>query len=160
MTNQSATAAQIRLATIAGCIVAFLSFGFSAAFGVFLSPITEATGWGREVFSLSVAIQLLFWGVTQPIAGILADRRGPGGVLAAGAILAAIGYLLRGQIVDPTVFVLSGVIVGIGTGAASFPVVIVALARSWRPNAAASSSASAPPPPRWGCSSRHPPRWR
>ena len=116
-------------AIIAGCVIAFLSFGFAASFGVFLVPVTEATGWGREVFSLSIAVQLLFWGITQPLAGAVADRRGAARVLGFGAVAAALGFLLRGQVIDPTVFVLSGAIVGIGTGAASFPVVIVALGK-------------------------------
>ena len=29
-------------------------------------------GWGREVFSLSLAIQALMWGITQPLAGMFA----------------------------------------------------------------------------------------
>ena len=32
--------------------------------------MSEELGWGREVFSLSVAVQMLCWGITQPLAGI------------------------------------------------------------------------------------------
>jgi len=120
---------ELNAAIIAGCVVAFLSFGFAASFGVFLSPMSADLDWNREVFSLSVAIQALFWGLTQPIAGLIADRKGSARVLAAGAVLAALGFLLRGSIVRPDVFIWSGVIVGIGTGACSFPVVVVALGK-------------------------------
>ena len=116
-------------AILAGCVVAFLGFGFSASFGVFLRPMSAELGWGREIFSLSVAIQALFWGITQPVAGMVADRYGTARVLAFGAICAALGFFLRGSVVNPEVFVLSGVIVGIGTGACSFPIVIVALGK-------------------------------
>ena len=119
----------VSAAIVAGCIVAFISFGFAATFGVFLRPMSSDLGWGREVFSLSLAVQALFWGVTQPLAGIVADKRGAASVLAVGAVLSAVGFALRGLIIDPTVFVLSGIIVGIGTGACSFPVVIVALGK-------------------------------
>ena len=34
---------------IAGCIVSFVSFGFSASFSVFLWPMSADRGWGREV---------------------------------------------------------------------------------------------------------------
>ncbi len=122
-------AATINAAIMAGCIIAFLGFGFSATFGVFLRPMSADLGWGREVFSLSVAVQALAWGVTQPFAGMAADKYGTARVLAFGAISAALGFFLRGSVMNPEVFVLSGVIVGIGTGACSFPVVIAALSK-------------------------------
>ena len=119
----------IQHAIIAGCIISFISFGFSASFSVFLRPMSADLGWGREVFSLSLAIQVLMWGVAQPLAGAYADKHGPTQVLAFGAIFAALGFALRGILLDETMFILTGFIVGIGTGACSFPVVIVALGK-------------------------------
>ena len=119
----------ILYAIIAGCVISFVSFGFSASFSVFLRPMSADLGWGREVFSLSLAIQALMWGITQPIAGAYADKHGSARVLAFGAIFAALGYALRGIFLDETLFILTGFIVGIGTGACSFPVVIVALGK-------------------------------
>jgi len=119
----------ILYAIIAGCIISFVSFGFSASFSVFLRPMSADLGWGREVFSLSLAIQALMWGITQPIAGAYADKHGSTRVLAFGAIFAALGFALRGIFLDETLFILTGFIVGIGTGACSFPVVIVALGK-------------------------------
>ena len=119
----------IQHAIIAGCIISFISFGFSASFSVFLRPMSVDLGWGREVFSLSLAIQVLMWGVAQPLAGAYADKHGPTQVLAFGAIFAALGFALRGILLDETLFTLTGFIVGIGTGACSFPVVIVALGK-------------------------------
>ena len=119
----------IQHAIIAGCIISFISFGFSASFSVFLRPMSVDLGWGREVFSLSLAIQVLMWGVAQPLAGAYADKHGPTQVLAFGAIFAALGFALRGILLDKTMFILTGFIVGIGTGACSFPVVIVALGK-------------------------------
>lgn len=123
------TRPNVTAAIVAGCIVAFIGFGFSATFGVFLRPMSEDLGWGREVFSLSMAIQALCWGITQPLAGMVADRYGTARVLAFGAIVSALGFYLRGAVIDPSVFIASGVIVGIGTGACSFPVVIIALGK-------------------------------
>lgn len=119
----------LNVAIFAGCMIAFLSFGFSATFGIFLAPMSAELGWGREVFSLSVAVQLLTWGLSQPFAGAMADRYGTARVLAVGAILAGIGFLLRGIVTDPTLFVLTGILTGAGTGAASFPIVIGALGK-------------------------------
>ena len=119
----------IPAAIAAGCIVSFVSFGFAASFGVFLRPMSNELGWGREIFSLSLAIQAMFWGLTQPFAGMVADRFGTARVLAAGAVVSAAGFYLRAVYPDPDIFVTTGVIVGIGTGACSFPVVIVALGK-------------------------------
>lgn len=120
---------QLNVAIFAGCMVAFLGFGFAATFGVFLAPMSADLGWGREVFSLSVAIQALAWGFAQPVAGAIADRFGTARVLAFGAVFAGVGFALRGLVTDPVLFVLTGVLVGIGTGAASFPIVIGALGK-------------------------------
>lgn len=133
MSTPEAAKQSVNAAIVSGCIVAFIGFGFAATFGVFLRPMTQELGWGREVFALSLAIQALFWGLTQPLAGMAADRNGTARVLAFGAVVSALGFLLRGAIIDPTVFVLSGVIVGIGTGACSFPIVIIALGKAVSP---------------------------
>ena len=119
----------ILYAIIAGGVISFVSFGFSASFSVFLRPMSADLGWGREIFSLSLAIQALMWGVTQPLAGAYADKHGSTQVLAFGAVFAALGFALRGILLDETMFILTGFIVGIGTGACSFPVVIVALGK-------------------------------
>lgn len=50
---------RLNAAIFAGCMIALLGFGFAATFGVFLAPMSADLGWGREVFSLSVAVQAL-----------------------------------------------------------------------------------------------------
>lgn len=134
MEHSRADEAALNAAIFGGCMVAFLGFGFSASFGVFLGPMSEELGWGREIFSLSVAVQLLVWGLFQPVAGAIADRYGAARVLAFGAICAGIGFGLRGLTTDPTAFILTGILVGAGTGAASFPIVIGALGKIVQPD--------------------------
>ncbi len=129
MTTDNVQTSGLHAAIFAGCMVAFLGFGFAATFGVFLTPMSQGLGWGREVFSLSVGVQLLTWGFAQPIAGMVADRFGTARVLAFGAICGGIGFALRGMTSDPTAFILTGILVGAGTGAASFPIVIGALGK-------------------------------
>lgn len=87
----------LNAAIFGGCMIAFLGFGFAATFGVFLAPMSSELGWGRETFSLSVGVQALVWGFSQPIAGAIADRYGTARVLAFGAICAGIGFALRGM---------------------------------------------------------------
>lgn len=128
-THSTPTGRELNIAIFAGCMIAFLGFGFAATFGVFLGPMSAELGWGRETFSLSVAVQLLTWGFAQPVAGAVADRFGTARVLAFGAICAGIGFALRGIVTDPVPFILTGILVGAGTGAASFPIVIGALGK-------------------------------
>ena len=56
--------------------MAILTFGPRSAFGFFLQPMTQELGFGRDVFSLAVAIQNLLWGAALPFAGAIADRYG------------------------------------------------------------------------------------
>src|SRR6266571_182466 len=72
-----------------GCLIALLSFGPRSAVGVFVTPLSATTGWGRDVIGLAIAIQNLLWGLGQPFAGAIADRFGTVRVLCAGAALYA-----------------------------------------------------------------------
>ena len=74
-----------------GCVISMLGFGPRSAFGFFLSPMSNANGWGRDVFALALAIQMLLWGAAQPLAGAIADRFGASRVLCAGAVVIASG---------------------------------------------------------------------
>ena len=58
---------------ICGCLIATISFGPRSSLGFFLSPMSQAHHWGRDVFALALAIQNLLWGVGQPFAGAVAD---------------------------------------------------------------------------------------
>jgi len=120
-----------------GCFIALLSFGPRSAVGQFLTPISFAHGWGRDVFSIALAIQNLLWGLGQPFAGGIADRFGTVRVLCAGAILYALGLALMAYASTPIMLHLSaGVLIGFGLSGCSFNLVIGALGKlvpeSWR----------------------------
>jgi hypothetical protein len=76
-----------------GCIILFLAFGARAGFGLYLQPISLEFGWGREVLSLSLALQQIVWGALGPFAGIIADRYGTGRVVAACGALYVLGLI-------------------------------------------------------------------
>ena len=40
----------------AGCLIALISFGPRASAGLFQIPMTSQYGWGRDIFSLALAI--------------------------------------------------------------------------------------------------------
>ena len=77
------------LLAAAGCFA--LTMGARQSMGLFLSPLNSATGLGLGSISLAFAFGQLWWGLTQPFAGAMADRVGAGRVLLVGVLLVAIG---------------------------------------------------------------------
>ena len=120
-----------------GCLMAILSFGPRSSLGFFLTPMSAENGWGRDVFSLALALQNLLWGVGQPFAGAIADRYGALRVLAGGAVMYILGLALMAQSQSPAMLELSaGVLLGFGLSGCSFNVVFAAfgklLPEQWR----------------------------
>ena len=50
------------LILMACAFLVVITLGIRQSFGLFLLPVTEALGSGREVFSLAMAMQNLVWG--------------------------------------------------------------------------------------------------
>jgi MFS family permease len=122
---------------VCGCMVGVLSFGARSGLGFFLSPMSHEYGWGRDVFALGLAVQMLLWGAAQPFAGAIADRFGPVLVLSGGAVLYAAGLVIMAYSTTPSMLYLSaGVMIGFGLAGASFTLVIGAfgklLPEQWR----------------------------
>ena len=115
---------------LCGCLISLIGFGPRSAFGFFLTPMSAANGWGRDVFALAFALQNLMWGVAQPFAGAVADRFGMVRVLSVGAILYAAGLALMAYTTSPiTLQVTAGVLVGFGLAGCSFNLVIAAFGK-------------------------------
>jgi len=122
---------------ICGCLISLLGFGPRSAFGFFLSPMSSAHGWGRDVFAFALAIQMLLWGAAQPFAGAVADRFGAAPVLSIGAVLYSLGLVTMAQATTPNMLTLSaGVLIGFGLAGSSFTLVIGAfgalMPKPWR----------------------------
>ena len=113
------------------CLLLLLSFGYRSGFGLFVKPITEANDWGREVISVALAVQNLFWGIVAVFAGGLADRFGNVKVIVAGTILYALGMRLMSGVDNPWMLNAStGLLVGAGVAGTSFGIVLPAMARA------------------------------
>jgi MFS family permease len=120
-----------------GCLISLLGFGPRSALGFFLSPMSSANGWTRDVFALALAIQALLWGAAQPFAGAMADRFGAGRVLCAGAVIYSLGLVAMAQSTTPgALYISAGVLIGFGLAGSSFTLVIGAfgalLPQQWR----------------------------
>jgi MFS family permease len=102
MNLQRAAWQSIPLIIVCGCLIATLGFGPRSTVGFFLPPMSAANGWGRDVFALAIAIQMLVWGAAQPFVGAIADRFGPVIVLSVGALLYATGFAWMIYAASPT----------------------------------------------------------
>ena len=112
------------------CIIALLAFGPRSAMGFFQLPILEERGWDRSTFGMAMALQNLFWGIGQPLFGLVADKFGAWRVLAAGALIYIAGMLLMAVAPTPAwLYIGGGVLMGLGVGACSFGVVLASMAR-------------------------------
>jgi MFS family permease len=118
----------------AGCIIMAISFGIRAGFGLFLQPMALEYGWGREVFSFSIALQNLMWGALGAVAGALADRYGPGRIIAAGAICYVLGLVGMAYIATPLLMHLNaGFFLGGALGGTSFGIILAVIGRTVAP---------------------------
>ncbi|OUS12679.1 MFS transporter [Rhodospirillales bacterium 47_12_T64] len=116
---------------LAGCLVLCLAFGVRSSYGLFVKPISDELGWGREVLAFSLAVQNLMWGVAQPFAGMIADRFGAGRVLVFSTLLYAGGVVLGALEYSPIASHLGpGFFVGVGLSGTTFGVVLAVIGRS------------------------------
>ncbi|HZC54422.1 MAG TPA: MFS transporter [Xanthobacteraceae bacterium] len=113
-----------------GSLIALIAFGPRSTLGFFLTPLSSANHWGRDVFAFAIALQNLLWGIGQPLGGIVADRFGTVRVLCGGALLYAAGLALMSHASSaPMLDASAGILVGFGLAGCSFPVVLAALGK-------------------------------
>lgn len=109
LTPSTRLAPAVWLVLLAAGGVFALTMGARQSMGLFLSAINSSTGLGLASISLAFAFGQLWWGLTQPFAGMVADRIGPGRVLVLGVLLVATGTALI-----PLMHSTAGLILAIG----------------------------------------------
>jgi MFS family permease len=111
-------------------VILMVTMGVRQSSGLFMSPINTSTGLGVVSLSFALAIGQFVWGAVQPVAGAVADRYGPGRVLAAGLVVLALGCALTPFMDSTTGMVIAlGLLSAAGSGAGSFSVLIGAVSR-------------------------------
>jgi MFS family permease len=114
----------------AGCLILILSTGTRQSFGLFLSPVSSGLGLDFQVFSLSIAIQNLVIGLSQPFVAAYADRFGTARVMATCGILYVLGMITLANAGGPMGLHLgAGLIVGLAASGAGFTLVLGAVGR-------------------------------
>jgi MFS family permease len=116
--------------TLAAAAILMVTMGARQSLGLFISPLQGSTGLGITTISLAFAVAQLMWGVIQPVAGAVADRHGAATILIAGLVVLAISMALTPFMASGLGLIFSlGVLSAVGSGAASFSVLIGAAAR-------------------------------
>lgn len=129
--SQSAgLSATVKLVIVAACLISLIGFGVRSGFGLFQTDLIAARGWGREEFSIALAVQNLLWGVALPFAGMLADRFGSRVVLVVGALIYAVGVYGMATVETRSLFYIAGgVITGVGVAFTAFTLAMAAMAK-------------------------------
>jgi predicted MFS family arabinose efflux permease len=107
-----------------------VTMGARQSMGLFLSVINSTTGLGLASISLAFGIGQLWWGLTQPVAGLIADRYGAGRVLLFGLLLVCLGTALVPLMTTTLGLIFAiGVLAAGGAGFAGPSVLLSATAR-------------------------------
>lgn len=91
-----------------------LAMGIRQNLGLFQAPASRELGIAISDFALAISVQQVAWGVSQPFAGILADRYGTRFVSLAGSLVFVLGLWLTATATGTLAIVLgAGVLIGV-----------------------------------------------
>ena len=114
-----------------GGLAMTIVLGTRHGFGLYLQPMTLDLGISRETFSIAIALQNLFYGFSQPLTGMIADKFGAAKVMAFGTIAYAIGLVLMSYSTSGMELNLSaGLLIGIAMGCCGFSTVYGVVGRT------------------------------
>ena len=97
-------------------LVMAINYGARSCFGVFLKPMSAEFGLSRSVISMAAAINMLVYSFCAIFVGRMLDRIAPRWIITAGALIAAVGYIMTGFVNTPFgLYISYGVMVGLGS---------------------------------------------
>jgi MFS family permease len=114
------------LAAAGGCFA--LTMGTRQTMGLFLSSLNTHTGLGINNISLAFAFGQLWWGLTQPFAGAIADKLGAGRVVLVGVLMVALGTFLTPYMTTTLGLIFTIGVLGAGGAGMAGPAVLMATA--------------------------------
>ncbi|OLQ92956.1 MFS transporter [Vibrio panuliri] len=113
-----------------GIGILITSLGIRQSFGIFMMPVSEHFGTGREFFSFAIALQNLLFGAFQPFVGMAADKFGSKRIIFLGALSYALGLYFTSITSEASMLYVSlGALVGLGLSATSYVIVLGAVAK-------------------------------
>jgi OFA family oxalate/formate antiporter-like MFS transporter len=115
--SNSATVLKSRWVQIAiGILCMGLVANLQYAWTLFVNPIEAKHHWGLSTIQLAFSVFVVVETWLVPIEGWLVDKFGPRPVIAAGAVCAALGWMLDAHAASLPVLYLAAAITGIGAG--------------------------------------------
>jgi MFS family permease len=114
----------------AGIVITCLGMGTMMSLGIFLQPMSAATGWSRTSISTAALLNFLCMGPASFFWGALSDRIGTRAVVLSGGALSGLGLVAASQAATVGQFqILFGMIIGVAAG--SFYAPLTATATRW-----------------------------
>lgn len=122
--NSGIDSPRVWIIVVAAFLGAFVVFGFTYCFGVFLKPIATSFGVSHAMMTAIFSTLSVLSFFLAPLTGDLADRFGPRYVVATGALLMGTGLLLTARVYwFPLLFVTYGFCVGASMACVYIPLV-------------------------------------
>jgi MFS family permease len=113
----------------AGIVITCVGFGTALSLGVFLQPMSVATGWSRAAISSAAMIDFLFMGIASLFWGALSDKIGTRLVVITGGALLGFGLIAASRVTSIGQFLAAFAFVGVAAG--SFYAPLTAMATRW-----------------------------
>jgi predicted MFS family arabinose efflux permease len=130
------------LIVVACATIAAIGMGLRQVVGLYLKPVTESLGVGREAFALAVAIANIVWGLAAPFVGAVSDTYGTGRVVVFGALCTAAGLVLMYAATSDLDLFISGILLGFGVAGAGVNAMVGAVGRAASPGQRTSAIAA------------------
>lgn len=121
------------LIVIAAGTIVGVAMGLRQVAGLYLAPMTQDLGIGREPFSNAMALANLIWGIGAVFAGMVADRYGAGRVVVTGALATMVGNYLMYSAQSGTDLLWAGLFLGIGVSGTGITSLVGAVGRAAPP---------------------------
>ncbi len=117
-------------AVVCCTLIIALTFGVRQTFGLFMVPISDGLGWGREAFSIAIATQNLMIGLSAPFFGAAADKWGAVKVLTGStALYACATYLISHSTTPDAMLASAGFLAGFALGGCGLPLLLSIIGR-------------------------------
>ena len=131
MQNSSSKTLPLWQVLVCGAIIVSMAMGIRHGFGLWMQPMTQEMGWGREDFATAIGIQNISWGLIGIFLGMLADRFGAFRVMVFSSLLYSLGLWGMAQAASPAWLALTlGVMVGAAQAGTTFAIVFGIIGRN------------------------------
>ena len=131
MQNPSSPKLPMWQVLLCGAVIVSMAMGIRHGFGLWLQPMTQEMGWGREDFATAIGVQNISWGLFGIFSGMLADRFGAFRVMVVSGLLYALGLWGMANAASPAwLAITAGVMVGAAQAGTTFAIVFGIIGRN------------------------------